>query len=468
MPTFIPTKRFRSVVRAGLLLSFFCASSVCAAPWSRVVGCSIFDPAGKLLELRSGWICGFYPNGARLVGDGYTLSFYDKTGDLIWSRDIHTHHNFIWDPEERAYLVIATKLIDLHTRSDSVQMWSQDGKLLREFAFTDPAHFRPRPLRWDEWIFPKVTTEAMQIVSFYRIPRNVAGPPDLRPGHFIASEVDGRVFILDPQLKSITALKQLPQKLVGPVADVQVLPSGRILLYRHVDAPIASTRLEEVDLITEDVVWSAEVKSNGKSSSRHEGNIQVLPSGNILFSMVEDNFSGRHVTTEMSRGGRIISRVFQDGRTLLGRPNTVKQLNLESYFRHSQQQGQINLRGEFVLESPDKLTLSQMKPWDMLQRIAEVSPDRPEKIASLWNAAEAADSDLRKEIHSLAARWAGEHSPTEKRRIRKEITRLEEMRIDGQIQTLQRIADLTPKGHWVTEQIQRALLREHRRALFSK
>lgn len=318
------------------------------------VGCSLFDSNGNLLKKYLGWVCGFFPNGKMLLGDGFTLTFYDVNMDVIWSRDLHAHHMITYAPEDQTALLIVSNILRGDTRIDRLEVYDIEGKLLRFFDFTEAHSLSAQPQSWDRIVFPQVKHSLTMIESFYRIPRNHSRLPFLAEGNYLAYDAAGMIYFFDKNLHGIIHKINVHDWKIGALRDMQVTRDGNLLFYNsgNLLAGAHYTSLEERDPATGKLVWSYRASPPTSIYGSYEGNVQLLPSGNLLFSVVMDELKGKarrvipaelkepwmdvqgmHRSFEITRGGKRVWSMVNDGSGLSGMPNVVKRFDLSSYFR---------------------------------------------------------------------------------------------------------------------------------------
>lgn len=322
--------------RLLILLVLFLPGLARAEPMN-VVGCSIFDAKGRLAKKYYGWICAFLPNGKMMVGDGFTLTFYDEKMNVVWSRDGHTHHNMIFSETDQTVLVTGSRTIrDSTARLDTLEVFDLEGARTKSFSFTPEMSLGERPFHWDQQALPATKTELTQIASFYRIPPNGSKEPALAEGNYVAWDNFGRVYFLDSGLKKVVRAIE-PKDWPFPLAsDLQVTEEGRLLFYqmsypaRGLPAMVAEAGFHE-----RKIVWAYRGDPGEKLEGDFEGNVQRLPGGNFLFSEVGKfgRSTAEFRAREITREGKVVWRMKASGRELSGMPNTIKRYDLAAYRR---------------------------------------------------------------------------------------------------------------------------------------
>lgn len=340
-----------------LLLLAACTSGKRPKPALEVnaIGCSLFDGEGKLLKKYLGWTCAFFPNGRMLIGDGFTLTFYDEKMQVVWSRDVHNHHMITFDPESGLATVIASRILNGHQRIDRLEVYDIEGGLRASYNFSPEQSITKVKQTWDMPVFPYVDESLTIVESFYRIGKNTSNLPYLAEGNFLAYDAAGRLYFFDPALKGIVHTMDLRQKGLAGLRDIQVTGAGNLLLYNsgNQEGGKNYTSLEERDPATLELKWSYKANPPASFFGKYEGNVQILPNGNILYSVVMDEFRGKdrkvipesekedwmdvqgmHRSFEITRAGSEVWKMVNDGSGLSGMPNVVKRYDLAGYLEH--------------------------------------------------------------------------------------------------------------------------------------
>ena len=335
-----------------LLFLTFAPQAPAKPLWVNAVGCSLFDSKGTILKKYLGWICAYFPNGSMLLGDGFTLTFYDKNMEIVWSKDMHTHHMITYSAPSKTATVIASHIINGVTRADRLEVYSIDGKLLKHFNFTEKHSLFRQEQKWDHFVFPFVKDEITLIESFYRIEKNRSKNPIFQEGNYLALEAAGRIYVFDSNLEKIIHTINLSDWKIGNIRDAQIDESGNLLFYNsgHQENGEKFTTLDQVDPQTGKLLWSYRANPPSSFYGSYEGNVQALPNGNYLFSVVMDELKGKerrvipqnemepwmvvqgmHRSFEITKHGKVVWTMVNDGSGLSGMPNVVKRLDLSDY-----------------------------------------------------------------------------------------------------------------------------------------
>lgn len=328
---------FRWALLIGLLLSMNAWS---AAPRLQVnqIGCSLFDMQGKLLKRHFGWACAFFSNGSMLIADGFTLSYYDKKMNLRWSKDRHVHHTMTLADDNA--LVLTSWIKNGDTRLDRLEVYGREGKLLRHFNFTPEmsisVHQYSKNL--DQFALPRVKQEITYAVSLHRIPPNRSPHPAFKAGNYVVSDLGSnpyalnRIYFFDEKLERLVHTVSARSLKRGAMFDVQVTKDGNLLIYKTKNSWFREefSSVEEINPLTYETVWT--YAGPPRFYSAYEGNVQYLPNGNILFSSLA-SFPEPHVSTEITRAGKVVWQMTTVDKDLTGKPNVVRRLDLTDYYQ---------------------------------------------------------------------------------------------------------------------------------------
>lgn len=428
-----------------------------------VIGCSIFDHNGKLLERHSGWICGFFSNGSRLVGDGFTLNFYSPDDELVWSKDIHTHHSFVRSLDDETMLVTGSVLLNENTRIDTLHIYDSQGNLKKYFRLPVIKELPAQPFKYDNWVLPRVSTEMGQIVSFHKIGGNRSPLTFLRQGNYVAASNRGNLFFLNSSLNKIVATLDLFSPERRLVADVQITPEGSALLFSHGGESLPESSLEEIDLTSRKVLLRIPAKVEGRSSARYEGSVQRLASGQYLHSLVDGGFEGPQYSIFVAKDGRQTKVIRNDGSNLMGRPNTVRQEPLDSYFRNRGKKTNLQMRAYTMREElRDRDTAfqdAQFTSHDMIRNMLNLPETTVKQAIYLYENAIEKCQDDKREILKILTKEQRSNSDTAR------AISINNQCITRQLHSMETIASLLKKGDYPNEQLIRGFLRQHRMTL---
>lgn len=308
---------------------------------ANAVGCVLFDEKGKLLKRYLSWACAYFPNGKLLLADGFTLTLYDANHEIEWVRDQRCHHNVFYSAADNTALITTTNILpDRATIIDRLEVYDGEGRLVKEFDFTPAMSFHKNVWKdgefWDDYVLPKAKQELSHVVSFHRVNKNSSRHPALAEGNYVVSDVFGRIYFFDRDLKKIVHEIRTAEALRRHATfDVQVSQRGNLLLYNTKNVLLGEelSSLEEIDPFTGKLVWSYGKKPGQQFDGAYEGNLTELPNGNFLFSHVNDFFKGPLYAVEVTRQGREVWRMTPSGNDLSGYPNVIRRLDLTDYYR---------------------------------------------------------------------------------------------------------------------------------------
>lgn len=323
-----------------------------------VIGCGIYGMDTHAVFHRAEDRCLFLDDGSLIASRSDTYSFYraDKTGKILWRHKIHSHHQMNFDLERKHVLLLTGKAREFNGRKirfDRIEKYDLDGKLISAFDF-----FKNHKLLIElsgkkpgfVWTVSNLKAnpapfEFLHTNSVYEIPDNptAAKIPAFQKGNFIV-DVNGLelMFILDKKLEKILwHLKQkAPPGEEASYHDVQVLPSGKMLIYnnRAFEAGVKGKpfgAIEEFDPVTGETVTLYKSSPTSEFAPFWNGGVQLLQNGNILIS-------------DTTRGGRAFE-VDRSGKTVwsmnhpvvdpvTNRPTDfqqVKRLDLREFLKHN-------------------------------------------------------------------------------------------------------------------------------------
>lgn len=327
-------------MRIFLLLSLLWLATPALAEPMNVIGCGIFDSSGKEQKAYLGWICAFLPNGKMMIGDGFTLTFYDKDMNVIWARDGHTHHMLTYSAADQTVLVISSRIFGPQSRLriDVLEVFDIEGKQLKKFEFTREMSRAFLPMTYDNFVMPTVKMELTHVGSFYRIGKNRSGSRFFAEGNYLVNDNFGALYVFNKELTKVIHTFETNGWNLGMFGDVQVTPAGSLLLYNNGNPhdPASRASLVEFDPFTKKVLWRYRGETPDFLRGAYEGNVQILPSGNILFSeaVFQETVEPHELwqrSTEITRAGKKVWQMKKDRYEIYGIPNVVKRLDLSAY-----------------------------------------------------------------------------------------------------------------------------------------
>jgi hypothetical protein len=247
---------------------------------------------------------------AKLLPGGDLLALIDQiglvrldgAGQTVWAYRRRVHH-WVTATEDGHVWVLSRQrrpAADLGREGevweDFVEELSPDGKPLRRISLLEALRhstYAPLLTRPPEEI-DIFHTNSLQILDGTLSERL----PAFRKGNLLVSlHTPDILAVLDPDAKTIV------WALTGQWRaqhSVELLPTGRILLFDNLGTMRAASRVLEVDPFTQQVVWSFAGRPGEGLLSETNGEVQRLPGGNTL--VVESNF-GRAL--EVTPDGRV-------------------------------------------------------------------------------------------------------------------------------------------------------------------
>jgi hypothetical protein len=278
---------------------------------------------GQVKFKTGGARCIFFPDGSLTTGSNERLARVGPDGIKKWARPIDTHHVMSLSEDGKKLLVMTRSLRKVkgqRVRFDKLALYDLDGKELAAFDFYNHRGEIEKRLSKDKrgklLVIPDdptrhvpddVKLEFSHANAFAEIPENAAAGknPAFAKGNFIVNGLGQNVFILDKGLRKILWSMELGYS----AHDVQVLPSGRLMLYRNSSPPELGenfSTIEELDPFTSEssVLYKADPPQS--FSSRWNGGAQILENGHLFLS-------------DITNGGRIFE-VDKNGKTVWSKP----------------------------------------------------------------------------------------------------------------------------------------------------
>lgn len=319
-----------------------------------VIDCNIYNEKLETIKSMPGSYCEFLSNGNTLIGIPTRLTLYDPFMRVIWEKKLSLHHSFNKSSDESKLFVLTNSFhpyLNTTARFDDIEILQlATGETLNHWSSFDhrekllsfvlwPFKVEEHPKFWD-----KNSTEFsgdfefFHFNSIYEIPENkLSSKFDfLRPGGMVVNTGVGPVLFFDKDLKLVHHILLDPTPTVN-LHDIQVLPSGKLLIYRNRYKNEYRSQLQKYDFESSQIVWifngSKEIKD---FYSWRFGSIQEL----------ED----RYVYSDLTAGGKVVEiskegKWLRDFNNLESDPHRnipkdflkVKKVDLSSYL--SKQQG---------------------------------------------------------------------------------------------------------------------------------
>ncbi len=284
-----------------------------------VINCEIYDMSGKLMRKFPGRICAFLDDGSLLSAEEDKLVYYDKLRNLLWSKNIHPHHQINMSLDKKSFLVQGSEIKEERfqnkneqVRYDVLYQIARTGEVLNTFYFSKNGDQfdkkawnaakkrRYSKIGFSEY-YQKINWEMTHTNSFYEIPDNkITGYNDaFKKGNFIVNDISlMQVFVLSSDLGRILWQGPVIKEEWTMFHDVQVVPDSESIIYYDNGSPLRpSSRLVEFDMVKKDIKWKYPSIFSKKFYSPKMGGVQILDNGNILYN----DITGIPVAYEISR-----------------------------------------------------------------------------------------------------------------------------------------------------------------------
>lgn len=246
----------------------------------------------------------------RLMRDGGIVAIYegqglirlDRDSKLVWALPIGAHHDL--DVRDDGSILVLTREVrlreDIHPLEpileDFITEIAPDGRVVGKFSIVDSflasnyaAYLRKAPPYGD--IFH---TNTLQIIDG----ANEGCVPALRRGNLLISSPHmDAIAVIDPrQRRVVWALSGLWHFQHEPV----LLPGGTLLILDN-QSQSARSRVLEIDILTQRIVWTYEGDATHPFFTQFNGSVQRLSNGNTL---IIESDAGR--AFEVNRASRIV------------------------------------------------------------------------------------------------------------------------------------------------------------------
>gem|GEM_PF-5476448 len=295
-----------------------------------VAYCSIFNQNFAEIRRYPGVLCIFLKSGQFLSAERQPLvTFYSADGKELWKKPLHLHHQAKLNSQGH-FLILTSEFSQLQgkkVRSDQVVLMDQSGALVQNWSFIDhrqeiaallakagsPKRSWIEKTDWFHVAYPKVHFESSHINSVSEIEDNLSAGKiqAFAKGNYLVNTADGYLFVLSSDFKSILWFQDYRiQYRIEMLHDVQVLPNGHLLAYANAmlmprdavrDAPRKHqgdrrhSFLVEIDptqVGKDSIVWQYGQGSHQRFFSGYCGGVQLLKSGEVLFSELVDHDLG--------------------------------------------------------------------------------------------------------------------------------------------------------------------------------
>jgi hypothetical protein len=271
-----------------------------------VVGCTIYDMRGKPLKDVGGSLCVFLPDGGYIsaLQEEHDIYRANKNGKILWRDRLQAHHQLKLTSDGNHFILLtgqARAFRGQSVRFDQIQIRDLDNRKVKNFDFFDHreelmtlAGNEHRKLWKIQSRFkPVAPVEFAHLNSVYEIPDNkmaAINPAFEKGGYIVNANGLDLMFILDSQMQNILwSLRQIRNNAdQSGYHDVQVLPSGHLLVYNN-----RAFSMEETDGTSHTAIWDLNPLNNeprvlyegnpwGEFSGFLLGGVQLLKNGNLL------------------------------------------------------------------------------------------------------------------------------------------------------------------------------------------
>lgn len=292
------------------LFFLFALSALAAPSWqnhSLINACNIFDLKGSLMRSFPGSFCQFLDDGSYISTDR-NMRYLNKNNELMWSLNIHFHHQVNLSPDKKRILALASNFIDKEQqkiRSDRFLVIDFSGKILLDQSAEEILQQIKSQHHYSK-------LELTHFNSFYEIPdlQIKNAPSYLKAGNYILNAYKLGVFILSADLKKVLFHQKFAVSDNHQIHDVQVLPNGNILYFNNLasggshEAPFSA--IQEMNLASGKIEFEFTATPKQTFMSRHCGGVQILDKEYLLFSHM---LTGTYIYSRKTK--RIESNIFQ-------------------------------------------------------------------------------------------------------------------------------------------------------------
>lgn len=209
--------------------------------------CELLSFDQKFKKVFPGRFCLFLDDGHLVSADREGLKMYDKNQLLLWEVPGHFHHQINFSTDKKYILALSYHKHSTHPETVVDHFLKID--LKGEIVSEQNAEFLFKQVGFD---FPKWSMhesfhrfgfryERSHFNSIYEVPSNLKSSDGgiFTPGSIIVNSLRAGIFILDPEMKKIVHHEILKNSEDHNIHDVQMLPSGEVLVFnnRNIDDP---------------------------------------------------------------------------------------------------------------------------------------------------------------------------------------------------------------------------------------
>lgn len=259
-----------------------------------VVNCTIYNEHKQIVRNSPFMGCLYFNDGKVFAKKKRTIFMFDKDGKILWEKDIiyHSVGNIIKNETGIIFLSSEEKLYKGQlARFDVVIEIDLAGNILKKWNVFNNIEQIKKAFNiseiefWNEYneLF-KAKKQFPHANSVYEIPDNSHSHinPAFKKGNFVVS-MHGTLksfIILDSNLENILWVSKRQYH----VHDVQILPTGKILIHNNRDPDHFYSQLQEVNPSDESIYWSYSDQNPSSFFSTVAGSVQKLDDQHYLYS----------------------------------------------------------------------------------------------------------------------------------------------------------------------------------------
>jgi hypothetical protein len=295
-------------------LSVFAAENDPLSQFSFVNGCRIYDSKIKLLKSFPGERCLFLENGDFISSTATRVSYYAKNLEVKWTfENVFFHHQMNLSHDKKHILLLGSEVLvekEEKVRSDLFIVLGLDGKLFKQMPFLQLIDKKSSDLSRinvpDKFLKPSGSTaEVSHFNSFHEIPPLTPSGQKVKgigAARYIVNSLELGIYFLDEELKLVSHLKYA-DSFQHFVHDVQVLPSGRLLLFNNNNSAAKTWKrrfssIDEFDLQKNKITFQVTAQPREFFYSRICGGVQQLTPDLLVIS---HNLSGVFVYSKKQK-----------------------------------------------------------------------------------------------------------------------------------------------------------------------
>lgn len=307
-----------------------------------VSAATIFDE--NMIQIKSFPGLGvFFDDGSYILaidGPKWVVVKYSPIGDVIWEREFYTHHQLNLSNDKKRLLVMSGEVRKVAEGTRNYDLFVvldvETGKTLLQksaYDFTAGSKFFSINRMFPDSTYLATGGAMTHFNSFYEIPENAAAKfrPEFKKGNYIVNDaLRACLLILDENLNLIYEEELFPDN--ESMHDVQVLPDGKVLLYRGKNkiAGLIRTIIYKYDPLTKktEVVFPENILKPEVPAyigfSESKGSVEVTEEG-YLISHNDSVHGGMIILTD--KAGRLLKKMpYPEIDKATGKPAGIQQI----------------------------------------------------------------------------------------------------------------------------------------------